>query len=29
MTDIDNILEIEEQLGKSKIIDCYPTNLKV
>ena len=27
LNDIDNIPKIEEQLGKSKIIDCDPTNL--
>ena len=27
LNDIDSISKIEEQLGKSKIIDCDPTNL--
>ena len=27
LNDIDHILKIEEQLGKSKTIDCDPTNL--
>ena len=27
LNDIDNISKIEEQLGKSKIIDCDPTSL--